>query len=311
MAVVCAALLPRSALTKCPEQIHEALALLSDSRVDPGERGHAAICAAAFPGAMGEDRVLTAIRAAVSDRETLVREGALQALGRSSVPADVERIASALEDSKLSVRGIAVYVLASRRSPERDQAVDRYLEPLLTALASTLADERRIAVEALGSVPELRSILVARGRGTADPLVGLVGDPAASVRLAVIRAVRKQIGSVLMAAGLERPEAAVLSEPLRTRLKDPDARVRREASALLGELRVRLAGEELMRLAERDEAPSVRLAACGALKQLLASSVFEAPRTLLERLRRDSDRRVSACATQAIEWTTKAQPPRP
>ena len=143
---------------------------------------------------------------------------------------------AALHDQDKEVRIEAARALEAQDSPEA-------IKGLLNALEDTEQFVREAAAQSLSAVKNL---------DVAPLLVEWTGHVDAGVRIAIFRALRE----------LRLPAA---TKPALKALSDEDARVRREAVAVLGWLKDHAALPQLVILAKNDPDAEVRRAAVGAL----------------------------------------------
>ena len=270
-------------------------------------------------GELGQARAAEALVAALGDKQPAVRKAAIKALGKINDPWSLEALVATLRDSDASVRQVSAWVLPRTgwrartrkerawffiaslqwdKLPELGTAAsgplsavlrddDSYIrksaaralgqigwqapddtdrawffiaslqwdklpelgaaavEPLLGVLDDKLAQVRLAAAQALGGIKDLRAV---------RPLLGLLDDPSAAVRLAAIKA----LGSI------GDPEAV---DPLIDLLQDENPAIRVSTAETLARLRGPQSVVPLVR-ALRDEDLLVREAVARALAEL-------------------------------------------
>jgi HEAT repeat protein/beta-lactamase regulating signal transducer with metallopeptidase domain len=216
-----------------------------------------------------DDRVVAALRGALSDEDGQVRRQAAFALGQRRDARAAAPLVEALSDSVADVRQQAAFALGELRVA---QAVSALAERLRR---DEDADVRQQAAWALGEI------------GSAEAVPALneaVADADGDVRQQAVFALG-EIRDARAVPGLTRA------------LEDPDADVRQQAAHALGELRAEAAVAPLIKVLAGDASSDVRQQAAFALGELRASAAVE---TLSRAVGSDADADVRAQAAFAL-----------
>jgi HEAT repeat protein len=246
-----------------------------------------------------DDRVLRPLLNALRDAEAVIREVAVNAIESFGDPACVKALVPLLKDRNLAVRRRAARALdnfgwrphSDSERVQRAVALGEYsraasvgvaaLDALLSVLDDLESPERRLAIEALGTIKDERIVA---------PLVAALNDRDPQVR-----------GAALEALGhVQTPEA---SEALMRLLQDGDPAVRATAAKALGRLGDAASFDRLT-MALNDPHWSVRKFAIEALAQI------QEPRAapFLAEVLRDPDAEVRQAAIEALAKLPDAAP---
>jgi HEAT repeat protein len=278
-------------------------AVLAQLNADDDETRRAAVIVA---GRLG-DRRATAPLVALLDDDPHSLVPVAGALARIGDPAATESLLGLLGHAEASVRQAAIGALNSIGHPELHRRID-------TLLGSRDALVRESAVRIAGYFGYA---------GAADRLLALADDDDEAVRTAAVehlvfidddRGLSRLVAALeadtartraAAARALARADSHHARQALMTALYDTDPWVRYYAVRAVAERRHGGAIDPLMRLAQSDPAPQVRVAAIDALGSLAARAATD----VVKQLASDSDDDVSAAALAALGHLISSEVP--
>jgi HEAT repeat protein len=224
-------------------------------------------------GKLGTAEAVRRLAVLTNDRDPLVAEAALDALGAARGKGAAKALAALLEEGLASPEAPPEFLISVARglgSSDYPEGV----QPLIAALGSQHIEMKLQAAESLGDLGNRRAV---------PPLLAVLEDPDSVIRPIVARALGK-LGDARAVA------------PLVAVLRDGDPLVRESAARGLARLGDPRTADDLLALLT-DEDAGVRLAAAEALGKVGKEPAIKA----LDRLRKeDSDEAVREAARQAL-----------